>query len=266
MGQIVSSAAKPKRCNANQLSQVPTPAAGEYILVSSDNSMNAAGQGNFDCYIEGDGTKAATALELKKVNNQYKKHFYICGEVQTNAIIDCWFSAPVTDEYAFSIINKDSKIVALKNMTTNTQKICQAHNVNGIIYVPIDGVYAFIVYDMSLISSNLSNGAPVNRLAKNTQPTHAESLYNMLMAEMYHDIVITRDAEGNVTTKTVKWIDGTEGTYTSMSFDTTFHVYNGYKVTYKEVYLQQNAVTRDADGNIISRPQMLFMNNGVVIN
>ena len=66
MGQIVSSAAKPKRCNANQLSQVPTPAAGEHILVSSDNSMNAAGQGYFDSYIIGDGTTAATSLELHK--------------------------------------------------------------------------------------------------------------------------------------------------------------------------------------------------------
>ena len=71
MGQIVSSAAKPKRCNLNQLSQVPTPAAGEYILVSSDNSMNAAGQGNFDCYIEGDGTKAATELELKQIKDVF---------------------------------------------------------------------------------------------------------------------------------------------------------------------------------------------------
>ncbi len=62
MGQIVSSAAKPKRCNANQLSQLPTPAAGEHILVSSDNSMNAAGQGNFDCYIEGDGQNTASYL------------------------------------------------------------------------------------------------------------------------------------------------------------------------------------------------------------
>ena len=68
MGQIIGGAAKPKRCNANQLSQVPTPAAGEHILVSSDNSMNAAGQGNFDCYIVGDGTTAASALELKSVD------------------------------------------------------------------------------------------------------------------------------------------------------------------------------------------------------
>lgn len=67
MGQIVSTAAKPKRCNLNQLSQLGTPAAGEHILVSSDNSMNAAGQGNFDSYIVGDGTTAATALELKYI-------------------------------------------------------------------------------------------------------------------------------------------------------------------------------------------------------
>ena len=66
MGQIVSSAAKPKRCNLNKLSQLGTPAAGEYILVSSDNSMNAAGQGNFDCYIVGVGTTAATELPLHK--------------------------------------------------------------------------------------------------------------------------------------------------------------------------------------------------------
>lgn len=68
MGQIVSAAAKPKRCNISKLSQLGTPAAGEYILVSSDNSMNAAGQGNFDAYVVGDGNKAATALELKSVD------------------------------------------------------------------------------------------------------------------------------------------------------------------------------------------------------
>jgi hypothetical protein len=69
MGQIVGGAAKPKRCNLNKLSQLGTPAAGEYILVSSDNSMNAAGQGNFDCYIVGVGNVAATALPLLKIND-----------------------------------------------------------------------------------------------------------------------------------------------------------------------------------------------------
>lgn len=68
MGQIIGGAARPKRCNLNRLSQVPTPAAGEYILVSSDNSMNAAGQGYFDCYIKGNGNTVATLLPLKTID------------------------------------------------------------------------------------------------------------------------------------------------------------------------------------------------------
>ena len=67
MGQIVGGAAKPKRCNLNKLSQLGIPAAGEHILVSSDNSMNAAGQGNFDAYVVGDGNTVATALPLMEV-------------------------------------------------------------------------------------------------------------------------------------------------------------------------------------------------------
>ena len=70
MGQIVSSAAKPKRCNLQSLSQLGTPAAGEHILVSSDNSMNAAGQGNFDCYVEGVGNVVGKELPLKAINNE----------------------------------------------------------------------------------------------------------------------------------------------------------------------------------------------------
>lgn len=64
MGQIIGSAAKPKRCNIQSLSSLGTPAAGEHILVSSDNSMNAAGQGHFDAYIVGDGTTVASSLPI----------------------------------------------------------------------------------------------------------------------------------------------------------------------------------------------------------
>lgn len=79
MGQIVGLKAKPKRCNLNALGSVPTPAAGEYILVSYDNSMTANGQGNFDRYIIGDGRTAATALELKYLDDSTRP--YIVEEV-----------------------------------------------------------------------------------------------------------------------------------------------------------------------------------------
>lgn len=79
MGQIVGLKSKPKRCNLNALGSVPTPAAGEYILVSYDNSMTANGQGNFDRYIIGDGRTAATALELKYLDDSTRP--YIVEEV-----------------------------------------------------------------------------------------------------------------------------------------------------------------------------------------
>lgn len=107
MGQIIGSAAKPKRCNANQLSQVPTPAAGEHILVSSDNSMNAAGQGNFDCYIKGDGTTAASNLPLKPIDAYSFSAYYpftidlledtIYGSIQPSGVVGSAINNLTTD-------------------------------------------------------------------------------------------------------------------------------------------------------------------------
>lgn len=68
MGQIIGSAAKPMRCNLNKLSQLGILSAGEYVLIATDSSMNAAGQGNFDAYIEGNGTSDATELPIKYIN------------------------------------------------------------------------------------------------------------------------------------------------------------------------------------------------------
>lgn len=105
MGQIIGGAAKPKRCNLNQLSQLGTPAAGEHILVSSDNSMNAAGQGNFDCYIVGDGTTAAANLELQYSDNYTQP----TEEVIARALVE--LKSYQEDGYAFKgVITPDSGI------------------------------------------------------------------------------------------------------------------------------------------------------------
>lgn len=67
MAQIIGAKAKPIRCNLQSLSDVGTPSAGQYVLVSSDNSMQSDGQGNFDCYIVGNGSTAATDLTLNYI-------------------------------------------------------------------------------------------------------------------------------------------------------------------------------------------------------
>lgn len=64
MGQIRGKNAHIDACNIRSLSSFGTPAAGQHILVSTDNSATADGQGNFDAYVAGDGTTAATALPL----------------------------------------------------------------------------------------------------------------------------------------------------------------------------------------------------------
>jgi hypothetical protein len=66
MGQIRGKNAHIDACNIRSLSSFGTPAAGQHILVSTDNSATADGQGNFDAYVVGNGKTAATALELHK--------------------------------------------------------------------------------------------------------------------------------------------------------------------------------------------------------
>lgn len=72
MGQIIGTNAKVKRCNLNAIqaggSQYNTILAdGEYMLVSSDNSMTTTGNGNFDSYILGDGTTPCGSLTIMSI-------------------------------------------------------------------------------------------------------------------------------------------------------------------------------------------------------
>lgn len=64
MGQIIGRTAKPDACNLRSLSSFGTPAAGQHILVSTDNSAMENGQGNFDAYVVGNGTTVAANLPL----------------------------------------------------------------------------------------------------------------------------------------------------------------------------------------------------------
>ena len=121
MGQIVGGAAKPKRCNLNKLSQLGTPAAGEHILVSSDNSMNAAGQGNFDAYIVGDGQTAAINLELHYSDNYIQPTEDVIAEVLVE------FASYFNDGYMFKGILSPSDEIG--------------DQINRVIYLAGKGVY-----------------------------------------------------------------------------------------------------------------------------
>ena len=69
MGQIVAKSAKPKRCNIQAIQSggslySSVLKSGEYMLVSSDNSMDTSGNGLFDSYVIGDGVTTCNNLIL----------------------------------------------------------------------------------------------------------------------------------------------------------------------------------------------------------
>lgn len=64
MGQIRGKKAHVSACNIRSLSLFGIPYAGMHILVSTDNSAMADGNGNFDAYVVGDGHTVAEELEL----------------------------------------------------------------------------------------------------------------------------------------------------------------------------------------------------------
>lgn len=157
MGQIVSGAAKPKRCNIQSLSQLGIPAAGEFILVSSDNSMNAAGQGNFDCYIIGSGITAASALELKKIDELWK--YFITDNANlfppSNVIVE-----KQDDTVSYVIINGV------------TLSVTVSVNVNKWFYIKIsDGAKTGITYNVTFTATNIGTSL----VRSSTNPRYADT-------------------------------------------------------------------------------------------
>lgn len=141
MGQIVGTSAKVKRCNLSAIqtggSQANVVLAnGEYMLVCSDNSMTSSGNGKFDSYVVGDGTKICAALTIHSLNEGEIEGYYVeanytnggylyfdNGEVRTSTRWsygtdyipytidkgDITFSAGVADSNAALIGYNDSK-------------------------------------------------------------------------------------------------------------------------------------------------------------
>ena len=142
MGQIIGSAAKPKRCNLNKLSQLGTPAAGEYILVSSDNSMNAAGQGNFDSYIEGDGSTPAELLPLKHDFSELKEA--MLHVMRSELGVQC--PAPITIN-AYDLPEKKYTLNTYEIFRANgtlgqpiTQNVVNSGSITRNVIIPVDNI------------------------------------------------------------------------------------------------------------------------------
>jgi hypothetical protein len=77
-------------------------------------------------------------------------------------------------------------------------------------------------------------------------------------AEAYELTAVTYNADGVVTTATVKWPDGSAGTFTSVTINVPFAAIDAYTVSHTTATktVTQALVTRDAAGAITVKPAL----------
>lgn len=136
MGQIVGLNAKCKRANLSAIQEGGSlasykPAAGEYILISTDNSMTADGQGDFDYYVIGEGeTKTIKELELRPVNVIYVK-----GKSKTLSSLDIVSSKVVANKQARGTVGSEIEFANWTGMSyyrfDNPQKLSNSYVITG---------------------------------------------------------------------------------------------------------------------------------------
>lgn len=77
-------------------------------------------------------------------------------------------------------------------------------------------------------------------------------------SEAYELTALTRNADGIVTTATVKWPDASGGTFTATSINTTWIAIDAYTISHTTSgkTVTQTAVTRDANGAVTAKPAL----------
>lgn len=76
--------------------------------------------------------------------------------------------------------------------------------------------------------------------------------------EAYEATSITRDSDGVVTTATVAWPDGSAGTFTTTTKNTTWLAVDAFTVTHTDSgkTVTQAAVTRNSAGEVTTKPAL----------
>lgn len=119
----------------------------------------------------------------------------------------------------------------------------------------------------------ISTGAPVNSSVVNSPlgqldaaivALHGgasvpdDTLKAWAEGENYEVTAATYDADNVVTTATVKWPDGSAGTFTTTTKNATWLAVDAYTISHTASgkTVTQAAVTRDASGNITAKPAL----------
>lgn len=85
-----------------------------------------------------------------------------------------------------------------------------------------------------------------------------ETLKEWVTAEAYEVTSATLDSDQVPTTATVKWPDGSAGTFTTTTKNTTWKAVDAFTVSHTDSgkTVTQAAVTRDSNGNVTTKPAL----------
>lgn len=74
----------------------------------------------------------------------------------------------------------------------------------------------------------------------------------------YEATSITRDSDGVATTATVKWPDGSAGTFTTTTKNSTWFCVDAYTITHSDSSktVTQSTVTRNSAGEVTTKPAL----------
>ncbi len=85
-----------------------------------------------------------------------------------------------------------------------------------------------------------------------------ELLKEWAESEAYEATSLTRNSSGVVTSATVKWPDGSAGTFTATTVNSTFNAIDAYTITHttSSRKVTQAAVTRNSAGEVTTKPAL----------
>ena len=85
-----------------------------------------------------------------------------------------------------------------------------------------------------------------------------QTLKEWAEAGAYEATAVTLDSDQVVTTATLKWPDGSAGTYTTVTKNATWLAVDAYTASHTASgkTVTQSAVTRDSDGNVTTKPAL----------
>jgi hypothetical protein len=95
--------------------------------------------------------------------------------------------------------------------------------------------------------------------ARVTPLTIGQQLAEWATGDDYQVLTTVRNADGVVTSATVRWPDDSPGTLNAVGYNSTFGVYDSFTITHDLSLntVTQPTVTRDANGAVINKPAVV---------